>query len=611
MWKSPRLIALSLVFLAALCGAAWVSFSTAERFFLGRLAEQNQATLRLVAAGLEGALSRYEPLPALIADKNEVAGLLSKQAQPGDTLAVNLELKRIVSDVRASDIYVMDRTGLTVAASNFDTDKSFTGRNFAFRPYFSDAVAGQPALYYAFGITSLKRGFFFSAPVRGDNGIIGVVAVKIEVEAIEDSWRGSATRVLVTDPSGIIFMASEPEWLFNSLTPLSDAQRQEIIDSRQYPTDRLAALPVETGEFPAQDMSRWQIGEGQQTRAYLSGNQPVSDIGLTLHVLTPMASVTGSAATVMAVVLLAMLLLALIAGVVLQRRRRLLSDMERQRRDREELELRVDERTRDLNEANSQLTIEVKERTNAEEQLRSTQRELIQAGKLAALGQMSAALSHELNQPLAAIKSYADNAKAYLNLGKADQASDNIGRISEMADRMAELGRHLRNFARKPKQKFETADLADVFDAVSQIMSARLKETGAQLEIQDFEEPVMVVGGSVRLQQVLVNLVNNALDAMNSLPKQRVEVTADFDGEEVQVVVRDFGRGIGQSDIDQIFDPFYTTKDVNEGLGLGLSISFNIIQDFGGHLSAANHPKGGAMFKVTLKRADAIRSAAE
>ncbi len=611
MLRSPKTVATILALTAAFVMAAWTGYGAVERHFLRQLAGQNEATLRLVAAGVNGALLRFDPLPGLIADNVDVKRLLAGQSAPSGVAAVNDELKRIAAEVGASDLYVMDASGMTVAASNYDMETSFVGRNFSFRPYFTGAIVGTPTRYFALGTTSLKRGYYFSAPVRAQGAIAGVVVLKIEVDALEESWRGAETRILVTDEHGIIFMTSEPDWLFKSLGRLDAVVREQIELSRRYPADRLGELAVETRPSGVEGSPLRAISDGGGTVSFLSSSRIMPEAGWTLHVLVPSAQAVRSTVTVMAAAFLALILAGVVAGIALQRRRHLMLDIERQRRGREELERRVEERTRDLNDANRLLQREVSERTHAEQQLRSTQNELVQAGKLAALGQMSAALSHELNQPLAAIKSYAENARAYLKIDKAAAAGENIGRISEMADRMAELGRHLRNFARKPKQKIDVVDLGDVFAAVSQIMSGRLKSTGAVLHIAPLSTPTKVMGGSVRLQQVIINLVNNALDAMAGMPDQRVEIATECLDGSVEITVRDHGPGLEPTVATQIFDPFFTTKDVNEGLGLGLSISYNIVQDFGGRLSAENHPGGGAVFTVSLIDAESVRSAAE
>ena len=242
--------------------------------------------------------------------------------------------------------------------------------------------------------------------------------------------------------------------------------------------------------------------------------------------------------------------------------------------------------------------------------MRKTQGDLIQAGKLAGLGQMSAALSHELNQPLAAAKTYADSAAMLIDRERTEEARDNIRRISGLIDRMASISRHLRNFARKPNEKFGPVSLAEVMTDTLEIVSARLKAADASVEIAPCDA-MMVKAGSVRLQQVLVNIISNAADAVEGLPDRRIHISAERQGEKTILRIRDHGPGVPAAIAERIFDPFFTTKGVGKGLGLGLSISYNIIKDFGGSLSAANHPEGGAVFSVELQAAAPLREAAE
>jgi two-component system C4-dicarboxylate transport sensor histidine kinase DctB len=311
----------------------------------------------------------------------------------------------------------------------------------------------------------------------------------------------------------------------------------------------------------------------------------------------------------MAVLVLAILLAGLVAAVYLQRRARLVERLAAQAATQDLLERRVAERTADLDRAIDRLQSEVEERRATEAALRRTQAELVQAGKLAALGQMSAALSHEFNQPLAAVKSYAENAATFLDRGRADEARQNITLISTMADRMAAISKHLRNFARRPMEAVGPVRLAEVLDDALALMAARL--AGTEVEVPDPGPDLWVTGGHVRLQQVLVNLLSNALDAMERQPDKRIRIGIETAGQEVRLSVRDSGSGLDPEVIPQIFDPFFSTKGPGKGLGLGLSISYNIVRDFGGLLGAANHPEGGAVFTLTLKRADAPRLAAE
>jgi len=606
---------LVLFFICLALPLLWLSFTMSESYFLREMARHNQQTLRLASAGLQGALLRYEPIPTLLAEKKDIISLLSNDIRRVPVHEINEELKRIANDVGASDIYVINTSGNTMAANNYDTQVSFIGKNFAYRPYFSEAMKGTPSSFFALGTTSLKRGFYFSAPVRLGKRIIGVVTLKITLDGIEQNWKNTTTEIIATDINGVVFMSSREDWLFKSFFELSSEAISKITKSKQYPLEQLGSFNVEinNSDIPFANVITFSphADNQQATVSYIGASSYMTEAGLNLQVLSPRADAKAQAYTILALTLLAVLFAASIVAMIYWRRKQMVKYMELQRQAQEELELRVEERTNDLNKANKKLKSEVRERTQAESQLRVTQNELVQAGKLAALGQMSAALSHELNQPLAAVKSYADNAKAYIKRNKISKAEENIGHIAQMADRMAELGNHLRNFARKPKQVVDVVDLETVITAVEQIMSARVRETGASLKIDTLEDQVFVKGGLVRLQQVLVNLINNALDAMQDQKKSTVNVKIETTEEFINIHVRDYGQGINQADMNAIFDPFFTTKGVNEGLGLGLSISYNIIQDFGGSLIAENHQEGGAIFTLKLQRALEVSRAAE
>lgn len=282
-----------------------------------------------------------------------------------------------------------------------------------------------------------------------------------------------------------------------------------------------------------------------------------------------------------------------------------------QEQAQEELERRVEERTADLARVNTQIEAEIAERRLTEQQLRQTQADLIQAGKLAGLGQMSAALSHEFNQPLAAAKTYADSAALLIERGRTAEASDNVRRISGLIDRMASISRHLRNFARKPNEKLGPVRLDEVMRDTLEIVAARIKTAGAKMDIE-LDGDLMVRAGSVRLQQVLVNVISNAADAVEGLDDRTLSVRAWREDGKAVLTVRDRGGGVAPSVAERIFDPFYTTKGVGRGLGLGLSISYNIIKDFGGSLTVSNHPEGGAVFRIELALAGQTgREAAE
>ena len=595
--KKPRLrAALNLqvaVVFVAMMAALWVLvWPRLERYFLLQAAEQNAVTLRLASDSLRAALDRYAPLPHLIAQSPTLGALLRAPDAPGAVAAANTELLNTALAVSASDVYVMGVDGTALAASNYyKGEGSFIGNNFSFRPYFTQALDGGLGRYFALGTTSGERGYFYATPVRDGPEIVGVVAVKFTVDAFEENWRGAASEVIVTDVNGVVAMSSQRPWHFRTTQRLDDEKLKAIALNRQYPLDQLTPL----------DMQRRALS-GSADIATVGGMEYVASsaevietAGWSVTSLVPTAGARTQAMWVLTVFALVGLFAVL---AVAAWRQRGLQAAAVQR----ELEARVRERT-------DALRIEVEERRATEAELRRTQASLVQAGKLSALGQMSAALSHEFNQPLAAVKSYAENAGSFLDRGQTQQARENITRISGLADRMARISKHLRNFARRPDEASGPVALDKIIEDAVAVVEPRLKRDAITLDISWPEGAAVVNGGHVRLQQVVVNLLTNAADA--SGPGGRVVLGADPLEGGWQVTVRDFGAGIPQDAQSQMFDPFFTTKETGKGLGLGLSISFNIVRDFGGTLWGRNHPEGGAVFGVDLRAAEGAQEAAE
>ncbi len=592
------------VVLAILQGGALLT-----RSYMDEASSQAGSALRLAVAALAGHLRRYEPLPALIADHDDVEALLQSPDDPSLRKVANEYLKEINDLLESSDIYVMTPDGNTIAASNYDMPGTFVGENFSYRPYFQDAIAGQPARFYALGTTSLKRGYYFSSPVEVGGKILGVIVFKVDIESIESSWRGGEYKIFVADPEGIIFMTGSPEWLYTGILPLDAARLARTQASRRYAEAELKPLPVNETVYHGQHLMRI-AGEGT-TREYLRLSHYMPEADWTVNVLLDTASVRTQARTTLIAVLLFICLAALGAAVLWQRRARVVERLRLQEEARNELERRVEERTAALARVNEQIELEIAERRLTEQELRKTQADLIQAGKLAGLGQMSAALSHEFNQPLAAAKTYADSAALLIDRGRVSEAQDNVRRISSLVDRMASISRHLRNFARKPNEKLGPVPLPDVIADTLEIVAPRLKAADATLTVDLEDEGIAVRAGPIRLQQVLVNIISNAADAVEGLEERTIALSARRVDGRVVIDVRDRGPGVPAAIAERIFDPFFTTKGVGKGLGLGLSISYNIVKDFGGNLSAENHPEGGAVFRVVLESAGAVREAAE
>lgn len=595
--------------LGLIIALSFAALPSIERFFMVRAGDEAQATLGLSVESLRGALRRFEPLPGLIGERPILASFLD---DPDDKLlqdAVNAQLLETADALGASDIYLLDLTGLTIAASNYLKERTFIGRSFAFRPYFTQAASGDLGRYFALGTTSQERGYFYSAPVRRAGEIIGVLTLKFTVDAFENAWRAGSSEIIVSDLSDIVFMSSRPDWHFRTLSQLDEMALAQIGETQQYPLERLIALPNTTEALDG-PLAMMRIEDGV-AEDFVVSSTLLEDVGWRVWILVPAGPARTQALTSLLVFALFVAFVGLVLAIVLQRRARVFERFEAQRVAQDLLEKRVEERTADLNDANANLLSEVEERRAAEQKLRKTQKELVQAGKLAALGQMSAALSHEINQPLAAVKSYADNAATFLDRDRPEEARENVNRISQMADRMAAISGHLRNFARRPRESVGPIEVLHAMDDALALMDARFKSSGTEVVYKKPDEPIWVMGGQLRLQQVIINLFNNAIDAMEETSQRVIEIEIERAERRFLVHVRDKGTGLSEDMLAQVFDPFFTTKSPGKGLGLGLSISYNILEDFGGHLRARNRASGGAEFSIELPMAEPSEVAAE
>jgi two-component system C4-dicarboxylate transport sensor histidine kinase DctB len=538
----------------------------------------------------------------------DFSGVLRKGADPDLVRQANLELERINRVAGALDTYLMDRTGLTIAASNWASDKPFVGNNFSYRPYFQAAMQGKTGIYFALGTTSGERGYYFAYPVRDGGDIAGAIVTKIKLGHLEAGWRSPDGEIIVTDPHGVIFMSSDPDWLYRTLEPLSAAIVGELMESRQYNRMELNALKADiraAGNDGTQFMTIAEATGGtsrpQTATEYLLTEADMADAGWRVIMLADTQYVDWQAQISIIITALMMVSLTLSAAIVHQRRRRISERIAMQEAAKGQLEQRVEQRTAELVEANKRLTAEIQDRQRAEEELRRTQSELVQATKLAALGQMSAGLSHELNQPLAAIETYADNARAFLERGDFETASGNLSSISNLIHRMARIIRNLRTYARNEPVLTRPTSLRGAVENALTLLQQRIENANVTVHYDPHALDLAVVGGNVRLQQVFVNLLSNAIDALSDRGERSIWISSRReDGGKLCIAIRDSGPGIPPEHLKNVFDPFYSTKDVGKGTGLGLSITFGIIKQFGGTIDVSNHPDGGAEFCIRL-----------
>ncbi|HAV88962.1 sensor histidine kinase [Stutzerimonas balearica] len=579
-WRNLLLLALLLTPLL------WPLQQLAERYYRNELTEQNRQTLDLYVANLLGTLNRYEVLPRILGDLPELRSALQNTEVPAVQDQANRLLKQLQRRTGADVIYLMDTRGMTLAASNWDAEDSFVGRNFAFRPYFRQAMEGRLGRFFGLGTTSGKRGYYFGAAVRDGEQILGVLVVKVDLDSTETLWGSTPERLLVTDNFGVVILTSEPAWRFRASRALTLDEREQIAFDQPYPTLEPTDLTL--------DIDAWLI----QSRE-------LKETGWTVRILAPIALIERPVRTVVAIGAATLATVLLLIGLLMQRRRHFLERLALDAQARRELELRVQERTRDLEALNSRLKVEVLEREQAQQELVRAQDELLQAGKLSALGTMSASISHELNQPLAAIRSYADNAGVLLEHDRVDEARNNLKLISELTARMASIIAHLRAFARRDQHAPERVALQPALDDALALVAKRRQAMGVEL-VRDLPEAALwVQAGETRLRQILANLLANALDALAERPpERRIWLRAEQRADGVLLSLRDNGPGFSAEALQRAREPFFTTKTSAQGLGLGLAICDTLVRALGGELRLGNSDEGGALIELQLRSAE-------
>ncbi len=561
---------------------------------------------------LRGLLEKSENLPQLLARNERIFTALKHSYNPRELIEINKLLESITSISDTSDIYLMDNQGNTVAASNWRTDHSFVGKNFSFRPYFKKAMQGGHGRYYAMGTTSSRRGYYFSYPIKDNNHISGVVVVKIDIELVEKNWDHLNDNVLVTDPAGVVFLTAKSDWRFKPITPLAENTQKEIVASRRYPN--ISFTPLSSGIINESFYQFVEVEDDNSTPVrYLKQTVPMPEANWDVHILSSTTNAQRFLRITQIGTCSSLIFIYILFCMLIQRnsRMRQLDKIKEDARKNlehlnEELELRVKKRTEQLENSNERLRNEIQERKLVEQVLKNTQSELTHAAKMAVLGQMSAQINHELNQPLAAIRSYTDNGIQFLNKERLEDTMWNLVQIGELTERMAEIGKQLKLFARKSSDQISIVPLHGVIDGALDILKPTLKKSGVEIFIKLEPEYINVQANSVLLQQVLVNLLSNAVHAMENTESKKVFIEGIQNIDRVNISVCDTGIGIEEDDAKYIFDPFFTTKKSGQGLGLGLTISDRIIQEFDSQLVLSKNDlenSVGACFKFSLKTA--------
>jgi two-component system, NtrC family, C4-dicarboxylate transport sensor histidine kinase DctB len=565
--------ALLVIAQAVFAGAIYLAFDVAGKGRTVRIAEERVA---LVAETLKSTIDRFEAIPDLVSEARVVSEVLRAPEDSARQALANTFLEQSNSHARLQALFVLNARGTAIASSNWQERISFIGHDYAFRPYFKLAMSEGRGRYYGVGVTTGEAGYFLAARTRLPEATPGVVVAKVDFSALETLWASSGENVMVSDEDGIVFLATRPELKFRPRHDLATSRAAAVIREQRYATRAIG--PVIT------------------TAELISGAQASRPIEGTPWQITVVVPWTGrgwvpTSAAVLSVFAGAVFWLALLGWR--QRAARLAAE----RRAYAEMELRVRERTQDLAGALAQLETEISERQRIDTELHRARDELVQAAKLAAMGRAFSGLAHEVNQPLAALRTYLSSTRVLIEREDKTSAMANIAVMDSAVQRLSTLTADLKRLSRRSDDVRESVDLAELARRVSALLKFRLSDSGANLHLEA-QTPVPVHGNANRLEQVVMNLLLNAMDAVSDMPERRISLLVFIEDQAAHLVVGDHGPGIPDDAREHLFEPFFTTKAV--GLGLGLAISFAIIRDHGGTITYERSHADETRFHVRL-----------
>lgn len=580
-FDSRALLALAALITLAIAG--WAS----ERWARSAAYEITDAEARQLARSnallFDSELQKFRLVPAVLSEYPDVSAVL--RAPGSDPRALNRRLEILAERTGAAVIYVIATDGRTLAASNHRLPTSFVGQNYGFRPYFTDALARGTSELFALGTVSGRPGLFIARRIGPQNAPLGVVVAKIEFDRLEASWRAQAGPTFVSDVHDVVIVSARPAWRFHRLRPLRPAEQAEIARTRQFDDLPLKPLPVafagDGARIDGETYRRAEVGVA------LAGAR-----------LTAFARMEPALAGARARARLALLVIVLVLGGIALWLFRQREKAQLQHAARRELESKVEERTAELREVNARLVTEGAKRQRTEERYRRSREELAQANRLATLGQVAAGVAHEINQPVAAIRTFSENAQTFLGRGMTDKVAGNLTQVVALTERISQITGELRTFARRKTPDVGPVRLDEAIDAALLLVHHRIAGSNVRVTWSADDANRAVSADRVRLEQVFVNLVQNALDAIGERGDGRIEIAIVPDGERIAVSFTDNGRGVPAAIRRKLFTPFATGRE--DGLGLGLAIARDILRDFGGDLVLTSTGAKGTVFTAVL-----------
>ena len=558
------------------CLSAVLVWVIAQSLVIGTARRELDQTLLLTTRAVEAEVDRLRALPAVAAEDARVRQAL---AGTGPLQDANAYLEMVADHAGADELFLIDATGATIAASNWNEPGSFVGENYAFRPYFQDALTAGRGQFYAIGVTTGVPGYFLSARIDVDTHV-GVMVVKLDLRPLQQTWRAAAADIALADEHGMVFLSARPDWQYRPLVALSPETLDHLVATRAYEG-------VGLGETAAL-LTAPPDGADASARDWIARIGPVPATGGMVIAARPTRGLQVIALGWAALAALATLAMAATVKGIEQRRQIIAMRLSQS----EKLEAMVVARTADL-------AREVEARKQAETDLRTAQEALIHTEKMAAMGRMSTAIVHEISQPLAAME--ATLSAADLGMGSdAGKTSGRIAKARDMIRRMQRITKHLKSFARKDTVEISLIDLRAPLRSALDLVLPRAKAVGVTPRLAMPPDPVHVMAGDLRIEQVVANLLLNALDAVEATPNPAIGVTLETDGATAVIAVTDNGVGIDDADLPRVVEPFYSTKQTGEGLGLGLAICKVILADFFGVLDIRSIPQTGTTVSVSL-----------
>ena len=529
---------------------------------------RNKAELRLALYGgnVVSELQRTSVVPLLLSRDPAISEALIR----GDFSHTTQRLVQVQADIGVASILLLDSTGRTVGATN----RNLLGTNYRNADFYVAAARSHDTVFSATQLDGGGFEFTYSQQVQVDGKPVGVIVVAVDLMKFERAWAALQDVVLVTNSEGRVILSTEPRWRGQPL--------EEAIAAPDSPS--ALNLALNRALSVTSDLTQNHPDAYVRGVAVLRTDNRMTFRGWHMASFTAYDSVRERVNGILALEIMGFAILAALTFYLLSRR----AWSETLSFRRESLELR---------QLNARLQREIAEREKVQKDLAVAEQTLAQSSKLAALGEMSAAVSHELNQPLAAMKTYLAGARLLLQRKRPEEALSSFQRIDDLIDRMGAITRQLKSYARKGGEAFEPVDLRICLSSALAMMEPQLKLRVVKISRSIPRQPVMVMADRLRLEQVMINLLRNALDATKDTREPQIDLMLAA-GDAAVLAVRDNGHGI--ADLVNLFEPFYTTKKAGEGVGLGLAISSGIVTDLGGRLTARNAEGGGAVFEMQL-----------